>query len=215
MSKAMIDYTQIDEELMQEAEKVYKELGIDLTTAFRIFLRASIREQGLPIRPGIGRDHEKSTDGREQEIFTVTAYSGSIFDDDEAIVEIMPLRNRQIPPEMYVQLIRKIPKGKVSCMENITAYLEKLYGLKADDYPDLSYARMMFSKPPVPVWRVVSRHGVLFETMFCSREAQKESLERDGVPIVQRGNIEGSYKVENYKDYMFDFSALKAIRISC
>ena len=114
-------------------------------------------------------------------------------------------------PTLFKPSIRKIPKGKVSCWEDIAAYLGKLYGLKAEEYPDLSYARMMFSKPPVPLWRVVSHHGVLFETMFCSRKGQKELLEQDGVPIVQRGSLAGSYKVENYKDYMFDFSDLKTI----
>ena len=38
----------VDESLKQEAEILYKDLGMSLSTAFNVFLRQSIREQRLP-----------------------------------------------------------------------------------------------------------------------------------------------------------------------
>ena len=38
----------VDESLKQEAEVLYKDLGMSLSTAFNVFLRQSIREQRLP-----------------------------------------------------------------------------------------------------------------------------------------------------------------------
>lgn len=45
-----------------------------------------------------------------------------------------------------------------------------------------------------------------------SREAQGEQLMKEGIPIIQRSNIEGSYKVDNYKEYMFDFNTLNVVK---
>ncbi len=38
----------VDEQLKEEAAKLYEELGMDLPTAIRIFLKRSIQEKGIP-----------------------------------------------------------------------------------------------------------------------------------------------------------------------
>ena len=38
----------IDADVKERAEMLFSELGLDMTTAISIFLRAAIREQGLP-----------------------------------------------------------------------------------------------------------------------------------------------------------------------
>ncbi len=38
----------MDEELKMAAEELFKELGFNLTTAFTIFAKQAVREQGLP-----------------------------------------------------------------------------------------------------------------------------------------------------------------------
>ncbi len=38
----------VDSEVKNSAKKVFSELGLDLTTAVNIFLRQSIRENGIP-----------------------------------------------------------------------------------------------------------------------------------------------------------------------
>ena len=37
-----------DKELKNAAEKIFKELGLNLTTAINIFLRQAVRENGIP-----------------------------------------------------------------------------------------------------------------------------------------------------------------------
>ena len=37
-----------DEEIKEAAEKIYSSLGLNMTTAINMFLRASIRESGIP-----------------------------------------------------------------------------------------------------------------------------------------------------------------------
>ena len=129
---------------------------------------------------------------------------------DEDTVVILPLENGcEVPVAMYAQLVSLIPKGKVSCWEHIAAFLGKLYGREVKAYPDRHIPHYDTDNNPVPFWRVVSNRGVLERT---TKEADKELLIQEGVPVVQRGSIAGSYKVDNYKEYMFDFGKLKVIR---
>lgn len=37
-----------DKEIKEQAEKIYSELGLNMTTAINLFLRASIRKNGIP-----------------------------------------------------------------------------------------------------------------------------------------------------------------------
>lgn len=38
----------VDEDIKKQADLLFNELGMSLSTAFNIFLRQSVREQGLP-----------------------------------------------------------------------------------------------------------------------------------------------------------------------
>ena len=40
----------VDEDLKKKAETLFSELGLNLTTAFNIFLRQSVREQQIPFQ---------------------------------------------------------------------------------------------------------------------------------------------------------------------
>ena len=40
----------VDEDLKKQADTLFSELGLNLTTAFNIFLRQSVREQQIPFR---------------------------------------------------------------------------------------------------------------------------------------------------------------------
>ena len=40
----------VDEDLKKQADDLFSELGMNLTTAFNIFLRQSVREQQIPFR---------------------------------------------------------------------------------------------------------------------------------------------------------------------
>ena len=40
----------VDEELKRQADSLFSELGLNMTTAFNVFLRQSVREQQIPFR---------------------------------------------------------------------------------------------------------------------------------------------------------------------
>ena len=45
----------IDEDLKNEATSIFEQLGLDLPTAFRIFLKKSIEERGIPFNMKIDK----------------------------------------------------------------------------------------------------------------------------------------------------------------
>lgn len=48
MSKTINVNIRIDEELKKQAEQLFSELGMNMTTAFNVFIRQSIRTGGIP-----------------------------------------------------------------------------------------------------------------------------------------------------------------------
>jgi len=48
MAKSVNINIRVDSELKRKAESVYAELGMNLSTALNVFLRASVRSNGLP-----------------------------------------------------------------------------------------------------------------------------------------------------------------------
>lgn len=40
----------VDEDLKKQADTLFSELGLNMTTAFNVFLRQSVREQQIPFR---------------------------------------------------------------------------------------------------------------------------------------------------------------------
>lgn len=47
MANALVQ-VRVDEKLKTDATNIYEELGIDLPTAIRIFLKRSVQEKGIP-----------------------------------------------------------------------------------------------------------------------------------------------------------------------
>ena len=47
----------VDEELKKNAEYVFNEIGLDLSTAIRMFLKKSCMVKGLPFDPSIDEDN--------------------------------------------------------------------------------------------------------------------------------------------------------------
>lgn len=139
-------------------------------------------------------------------------YDDPNHEDDKTVIVMLPLENgTKIPPAMYVQLITKVPEGKITCWEDIGVFLEKIYerDISTNSIPWLP--RTDIYDIEIPYWRVVSAQGVLGNGI-TSREQQYRRLIQEGLHVVQRGSMEGSYRVDRYKDHMFNFEELKVIK---
>lgn len=182
----------VENSLKQDASDVLEEIGIDMPTAVRMFLKKVVLERGIPF------------DTKLPEPSYVAAN-----DVKQMTVEYIPAKpSKEIPMEEYIDLLRQVPAGQITRMEDIEKHLQKKYGVER---VHVEY-RALLSNPKwegIPYWREVSSRGMLQEDRFrCSREQQKEKLESEGLRIVPCGAYNRSLKVENYKDYLFDYSTL-------
>lgn len=131
---------------------------------------------------------------------------------DKNTVVLLPLNaDGTVPDAMFVQLILKVPAGKITRWGDIYYFLAKTYGVEECNRPRLPLPFMNADDSFLPYWRIVLKTGIISEDRFCSAESRRKQLLQEGVPIVQRGSLEGSYKVENYKDYLFDFDTLEIV----
>ena len=232
MADQTIIQVRVDQELKEQAAEVFDSLGIDIPTAVRMFFKATVRMQGLPFSTALNSTaptNDYSSDGgmtigdrhfsvEETDAFMKWARENLAYnapdgiDDDETVV-VLPLEyGRDIPPAMYTQLVSKVPAGSVTCWEHIYDFLGKLYNRQVQGQPDRPLPRVDTNGDMIPYWRVVSKNGVLGEYYAGTKERQREQLLHEGVPVVQRGSVQGSYKVEDYKELMFNFGIMKIIR---
>ena len=58
---------QVDAHLKEQASDVFDKIGIDIPTAVRMFLKATVRDQKLPISTNVGRNGDPAKQQRETE----------------------------------------------------------------------------------------------------------------------------------------------------
>lgn len=70
-----------DKKVKEDAEKIFAELGLNMTSAINIFLRASIRESGIPFALKLDVPNEETTLAIEEAKRIVTDDSVEAFDN--------------------------------------------------------------------------------------------------------------------------------------
>mgnify|MGYP003290396319 FL=1 len=56
----------VERNLKESAETVFKELGMSMTSAINIFLRQTVRDQGLPFQPVLTHINKETIDAIEE-----------------------------------------------------------------------------------------------------------------------------------------------------
>ena len=212
MSEQVMIQVRMDGELKDKAMEVFEEIGIDMSTAVRMFFKAAVREQRLPISTCISKP---ATAGGINQLSRHVAermfYESDIAEDEKTVV-VLPLENGEIPISMFIQVLTKVPSGMVTRWEDIYEYIGELYEREVHSRPVRMMPIMDSESNSLPYWRIISERGTLIESRLCSREYQRMKLEEEGVKVVQRGNNNNSFRVDNYKSYLFDFEKLEIIR---
>lgn len=113
-----------------------------------------------------------------------------------------------IPLEEYMDLMKRVPAGKVVTAKTVEAYFKKKYNVEVI----VIETRGRFVEElneTYPFWRKLTANGFLYaDTRFHSRDKQQRLLERDGLEIVPCGANKESLKVKDYKTHLFDLSSL-------
>lgn len=186
----------IDSRLKKEATDILNELGMDMPNAIRMFLRRIVLERGIPF------------DTKLPVMKGETGIAGHILDGGKSVVIYTPANPaKSVPMQEYIDLLCKVPAGRITRLVDIEHFLEKRYNVP---HVQIEFA-VNFANPlweGIPLWREVSTRGMLQDTRHCSRDSQESILRKEGHTIVKCGAHQRSLKVENYKDYLFDFGSL-------
>lgn len=207
----------VDTELKEQASEIFEKIGIDIPTAIRMFFKATVREQGLPF--GTNVDDRKTGETENSEVGKLVDFLKNKFyyhppvqAEDDNVIVLLPLKyGKEVPGEMVAQLITKVPKGSLTRWEDIDAFLREIYGQKISAFSGDFLPKEDTLNHPIPYWRIVSTRGTL-EGGILSKERQRDLLMEEGFQVVKRGSQVNSYRVENYKEYLFNFNSLKIIR---
>lgn len=187
MAEQTFIQVRIDNKLKQDATDILNELGMDMPNAVRMFLKRVVIERGLPFDTKL------------------PVSQGEPSEEKPVVVHVPPHPIKLIPMQEYIELLCKVPEGKITRLTDIESYLEKKY-----DVPHVQIEfGVNFANPlweGIPLWREVSTRGMLQDTMHCSRDRQAELLREEGHNIVPCGSYQRSLKVDNYKDVLFDFN---------
>ena len=189
MAEQTFIQVRIDNKLKQDATDILNELGMDMPNAVRMFLKRVVIERGLPFDAKLPVSQSESSN------------------EKPVVVQIPAHPTKLIPMQEYIELLCKVPEGKITRMTDIERYLEKKYNVS---HVSIEF-NVNFQNPlweGIPIWREVSTRGMLQDTMHCSRDRQAELLQKEGHSIVPCGSYQRSLKVNNYKDFLFDFDSL-------
>lgn len=117
----------------------------------------------------------------------------------------------RVPYAVYINLLRAVPKGRLTRYVDIENYIRKQLNVENIEFIcDALDTRKIFesyAQGEIPFWRVVSERGFLTDSMNCSRDRQEKLLGEERFTITECGTANRSLRVENYKEYLFDFES--------
>ena len=116
MTEQAFIQVRIDSDLKKEATDILDELGMDMPNAIRMFIKRIVMERGLPF------------DAKLPNCATVAEAPESIEIDNHAVDYIPSIPAKPISMQEYIDLLCKVPAGKVTRLIDIERYLEKRHG---------------------------------------------------------------------------------------
>lgn len=130
--------------------------------------------------------------------------------DDATIKKYGGARMYFAPPMAYDEVMKRIPRGKVTTVGAIRAYFARQ---NQADFTEPVTAGLFVSiaawaseqreEDKTPYWRTLKAGGELNPKYPGGAEAQRAKLEAEGHTILQRGRTHIRYVVADYQDVLF------------
>lgn len=192
MSETTIIQFRVDEKLKEDVVSILEEIGIDLPTGLRMFMKRVVLERGLPFGTTIPE---------------LPAAKGKKL--PTKVVHIPAKKSVRVPGDVVEYLIRQVPAGKITRHEDIQQFLQMAYGHEMVELEPVSVLTSLQDET-FPYWRVVGTRGFLpSRHRDYSDETMAKKLREEGLSISMGGANKSLYRVDNYKDHLFDFSGIQ------
>lgn len=116
------------------------------------------------------------------------------------------------PPIFYDELIKQVPMGKLTTINELRVVLAKRNGadftepMTAGIFVQIvAWASYQRNENKTPFWRVLKSDGELNSKFPEAVSLQKELLEKEGFVILEKGLKNKKYYVQDYEKYLFQF----------
>ena len=116
------------------------------------------------------------------------------------------------PPIDYDRAMRMVPKGRLTTITDIRAHFARANGadftepITAGIFVSIAaWASFQRQGDETPYWRTLKAGGELNPKYPGGVLAQKEKLEAEGHRVLQRGQKNIRYYIQNFEDFLVDF----------
>lgn len=138
-----------------------------------------------------------------------------IITDEKSIEKYGGSKMYFAPPCDYDSLMRRIPRGKLTTVGELRAYLAAKGGA---DFADpmtagifvsiAAWASHQRTENKTPYWRTLKANGELNEKYPGGVQAQRAALESEGHTVIEKGRKNIKYYVRDYDLSLFDLNSL-------
>ena len=203
----------VDETLKNDAGAVLDELGLDLPTAVRMYLKAVVRENGLPICTSLNGPAAPCACRTEAETPCCCACEEPAAAPAEPEKESAPAAENPAAPtdkdalvSDFVSLICSVPAGSLTRWTDMETCLTERAGTAVVRPVRVNWPEANAAGEPVPYWRIVTERGAVRGDAFITKETQEEKLKKEGHAFIPAGHgIFTGIKVEGYKKKLVKF----------
>lgn len=186
----------IDETLRSEAADVLDELGLDIPTAVRMYLKAVVREKGLPIATKI--DAASS----ECEVPASAPIAESVpVPADAPVIDYGTRDGRKAVAALFIDEILAVPAGKLTRWRDLEANLTLRCGVEVTRPQSVRWPKTTADGTVIPYWRIVGERGAVRGDKMIEADVQKEKLKAEGHTFVDAGHgIFCGIKVDGWRE---------------
>ena len=184
----------VEDELKEDVMEVLDKIGMDMPNAIRMYLKRIVLEQGIPFDTKLPIENALHQNKNLR---------------DTMVEVIPPAKFKYISSNEFYEVLSMVPAGKITRREDIIEYLKRKYNASRIE---INYTINLLTpiERGVPLWRLVSTRGfVQGDRFYMGRERCAEKLEEEGFNVIPGGIGGESLKVENYREYLFDFNKEK------
>lgn len=190
MGRSIIQ-VRVEDELKEDVMEVLDKIGMDMPNAIRMYLKRIVLEQGIPFDTKLPLENDLYQDKNV----------------NDTRIEVIPAAKfKYVSSDEFYEVLSMVPAGKITRYEDIIEYLKRRHKVSR---VEINYTINLLTPIDrgVPLWRLVSTRGfVQGDHFYMGREKCAEKLEEEGFNVIPGGIRGESLKVENYREYLFDFN---------
>ncbi len=209
----------VEDALKDQAASVLDELGLDLPTAIRMYLKALVRENGVPISTKLPKEPsapaapavEETAPAEEAPVEEAPVEEAepeeepAVVEAPEAaesavVIDYTTKNGRKAISRLFIDEICSVPEGKLTRWKDMEAKLSAKYGTEVTRPQSIRWPAAKEDGTEIPYWRIVGDRGAVRGDKMIEQAVQEEKLKAEGHAFISAGHDRfAGIKVEDWK----------------